>query len=196
MRQFVVALIVTCSAGFFAAPAKAQTIVDAVLAASGNSGFDTNNQDYDMLRDALVAANLVAPLADPNGVFTVWAPNDAAFILLAQDLGYVGSDESGAFSFIVGQLSVIGGGDPIPVLSLILLYHVAPERIPVWQFFFRSFFNIPVLTLSGETFQPAFTQVIDNDPDLADASLTFPLNGRLSNGILHTVTRVLIPVDL
>lgn len=53
------------------------------------------------------------------------APTDAAFIQLANDLGFEGSDETGAFDAIVAALTELGGGDPIPVLQDVLKYHVS-----------------------------------------------------------------------
>ena len=66
--------------------------VAGIVAASGGD-FDRNARDYDLLLNALQAANLVGALDDPSGSFTVLAPNDGAFIRLAQDLGYDGNDE-------------------------------------------------------------------------------------------------------
>ena len=43
-------------------------------------------------------------------------PNDRAFIRFAQDLGFAGQDEAGAYDFIVGVLTDLGGGNPLPVL--------------------------------------------------------------------------------
>merc|ERR1711976_1101774 len=58
-----------------------------------------------------------------------FAPRDKAFFRLARDLGYPGQgnyDEEAIWNFIVGALTDLGGGDPIPVLTNILLYHVSP----------------------------------------------------------------------
>ena len=51
-------------------------------------------------------------------------------------------------------------------------------------------------TLGAQRFQPRYFRLEDNDPDFADPYLFFPLNVRASNGYIHTINRVLIPVDL
>ena len=61
---------------------------------------------------------------------------------------------------------------------------------------FSTFFQVPVGTLLGATFQPFFLQLIDNDPDLKNARVTLPFNIRASNGRIHSISRVLIPIDL
>ena len=48
----------------------------------------------------------------------------------------------------------------------------------------------------GPSLTPFFFGLIDNDPDLENPRLTFPINVVASNGIIHTITRVLIPLDL
>ncbi|MEL6216711.1 MAG: fasciclin domain-containing protein, partial [Pseudomonadota bacterium] len=68
-------------------PEPEPTIVDVVLDVSGAEGLDDNGDDFDILREALIATDLVGTLADPNADFTVFAPTDAAFIQLARDLG-------------------------------------------------------------------------------------------------------------
>ena len=55
--------------------------------------------------------------------------------------------------------------------------------------------EIPTL-LPGAVIRPLFLRLRDNDPDVADPRLFLPLNVHASNGVLHTVDRVLLPVDL
>ncbi|MBT8484005.1 MAG: fasciclin domain-containing protein [Phycisphaerae bacterium] len=184
----------TLGAGVMTAPASAQTIADVVASSGGE--FDQNWFDYDMLLNAVVAADLVGPLADPDAELTVFAPNDLAFIRLARTLGYEGRDESGAFEFIVSALTDLGGGDPIPLLTDVLLYHVVDDEINAFEFILLSFFGVPVETLQGGTFLPRFLFLVDNEPDLPNPTLFFPLNLQTDNGIIHTISRVLIPVDL
>ena len=85
----------------------------------------SNRNDFDILLNAVLAAGLEGALADPNADLTVFAPNDRAFIRLARDLGFKGYSEEGAFNTIVAALTNLGGGDPIPVLTNVLLYHVS-----------------------------------------------------------------------
>jgi uncharacterized surface protein with fasciclin (FAS1) repeats len=176
------------------------TIADLVVMASGGATagqFDADDADFDMLLTALQTANLVGAVSDPTADLTVFAPNDRAFIRLANDLGYVGTDEAAAWTFLVGALTTLGNGDPVPVLTNVLLYHVAGERIGLFSYVIRSFFRINIDTLlAGETIKPRFLRLKDNDPDLTDPRLMLPVNVQASNGIIHSIDRVLIPIDL
>ncbi len=203
MKKLLVAVIgalvsVTLLSTAFAGSASAtwkpkpptQTITD-IVAASGGT-FDKNRRDYDILLNAVLAADLAETLATPGLDVTVWAPNDAAFIRTARDLGYTGSSEKGAFDFIVGALTQLGGGDPIPLLTTILTYHVTPKARGVFSVLTTRTFP----TLQGGTIVRHGFTLQDKDPDLRDPNLTLPLQVRASNGIIHTIDRVLIPADI
>ncbi|MEM7163812.1 MAG: fasciclin domain-containing protein [Planctomycetota bacterium] len=190
------ALLSLIAFGLFAAPISAQTIT-AIVAQSGGT-FDTDNSDYDILLTAVLAAGLDDDLDDANANLTVFAPNDGAFIKLAQDLGYTGSDEAGAWPFLAQALADLNDGvDPIPVLTNVLLYHVAPGRISPLGLIIRTFFNIDINTLlPGATIDPFFFKLRDNDPDLKNPRVRNPLNINADNGKIHTINRVLIPIDI
>ncbi len=169
------------------------TIVDVLVAKSSTGGFDHNSRDYDILITAATAADLVGPLSDPSAQLTLFAPDDAAFVRTAQSLGFAGWDEEGAWNFLVGALTQLGNGDPIPVLTTILLYHVAPERLGAIQVLFSGRID----TLADTSFGVRFFQLVDNAPNLPNPYLNFfALNQRASNGVIHGITRVLIPVDI
>lgn len=172
-------------------PEPKQTIAEIVAESGGE--FDRNPYDYDMLLNAAQAAGLVDALADPHADLTLFAPNDRAFIKLAQDFGYEGRDEAGAFDAIVGALTDLGGGDPIPVLTDVLLYHVAGESLNPFQVLFSRSID----TLQGESFHVRGIRLVDNEPDLRDPLLNiFDLDNKATNGVVHGIWRVLIPVDL
>ena len=186
-----------------AAPAAAQspnTIASIVVAASGGATagqFDNNLNDYDVLLTALQTANLVSAVADPAANLTVFAPNDRAFLRLATDLGFTGTTESGAWTFLVGALTQLGNGNPVPVLTNVLLYHVAGERLTAFNVIVRSITGTRIDTLlAGATIRPFFLTLVDNDPNIANPVLTLPINRNASNGIIHGVNRVLLPIDL
>jgi uncharacterized surface protein with fasciclin (FAS1) repeats len=165
--------------------------IAAVVAESGGTP-DDNPEDFDLLLSALEATGLTGVLADPEASFTVFAPNDAAFISFAQRLGFAGSDEAGALAAIIAVAEDLGGGDPVPVLTDVLTYHVVggAETLGELQ--------------AGGTIQPLFadadldligTEVDDADPDLANAEIIAPdiITG---NGVIHVVNEVLLPFDL
>ena len=88
-------------------PAPLPTITEVVLASGGT--FDSNGEDFDLLLNAVTAAGLDGALGDPEASLTVFAPNDDAFVGLAQTLGFHGDNEGGAFGFIVDALTLLGG---------------------------------------------------------------------------------------
>ncbi|MEL6139136.1 MAG: fasciclin domain-containing protein [Cyanobacteria bacterium J06628_6] len=164
-----------------------------IVAQSGN-GFDDNAQDFDILFSAVQTAGLVEALDDSAADLTVFAPTDAAFIALAQDLGFRGIDEAGAFDAIAGALTELGGGDPIPLLADILLYHVSPEAKSQTQI--QAEGTLSTL-LTDATFTLEGNELIDNEPDLLNPRLLEEVaDVEAANGIVQGIDRVLIPLDI
>jgi serralysin len=162
-----------------------------IVAASGGV-FDDNAADFDILLNAVQAAGLAGALDDPNADLTVFAPNDAAFIGLAQTLGFKGKDEGEAFAYIVEALTLLSGGeDPIPLLTDILLYHVAPEALGSEEVLSAD--SIP--TLLGETLGVNGLELVDKDPDIPNPELV-ATDIAATNGIAHVLDGVLIPADI
>ena len=196
LRQSFDALtILVLGATVSAAPSGGNTITDIVLASGGE--FDGDRRDFDILLNAVVAADLAEALADPDAELTVFAPNDKAFVRLARDLGYEGGyDEEAAWNFLVAALTNLGGGDPIPVLTDILLYHVAPGDLRPVDLILGTIFGARIDTLLGETIRPFFFILVDNDPDIRNPFVVRPVDIEASNGRIHAISRVLVPVDL
>jgi uncharacterized surface protein with fasciclin (FAS1) repeats len=158
------------------------TITEIVVASS----------DFDLLELALTTANLAGVLDDPTGDFTVFAPTDAAFLELAQALGFVGTSESAAFDYTVEALTLLsGGGDPVPLLTDILLYHVAAGSLFAEDVLAAD--SIP--TLLGASVGVDGTTLVDGDPDIADPGIV-ATDIVAANGVVHVIDGVLIPVDL
>lgn len=173
--------------------AKNRTIADIVIASGGE--FDGNHKDFDILLNAVVAADLAETLASPDIDYTVFAPTDIAFVRLAIDLGFTGAGEEEAWNFLVGALTELGEGDPIPVLTSVLLYHVAPERLTIDNVLFDS--DSIATALDGASFTVERRSLVDNDPDIKDAKVSLRRsNIRANNGVVHSIDRVLIPLDL
>jgi len=185
---------ITLSTPGLPAPAPRPTIA-AIVAQSGGT-FDNNRNDFDLLLTAVQAAGLVGVLNDPTIDVTVFAPTDRAFIRLARDLGYTGSDEAGAWQYLVVALTALGGGDPIAPLTQVLTYHVVPESLTLGEVVLSGIFGVPIPTLQGGELEWTLRGFIDADPDLRNPQVTFPLNVRASNGIIHAIDGVLIPLDL
>lgn len=167
------------------------------LALASGGEFDHNGDDFDILLNAVLTAGLADALNNPSDSLTVLAPNDAAFIRTARELGFHGDDEAGAFGFIVETLTALGEGDPIPLLTSILLYHVVPEALQVKDVILSE--SLDTL-LSGASIHPDAAKRLlgDNDPDIRDPRVMVSIkkNIRASNGWLHSISRVLIPIDL
>lgn len=165
-------------------------IVDVVIDVSGASGTDRNGRDYDLLREALVATGLAEAVATTDDI-TVFAPNDRAFNRLARDLGYRGWDEQGTLEFLIDFTGFQSAAEP-GLLADVLLYHVLPEEQTR-----RQLNRGPAVpTLLGPEIEVKHNFVIDADPNDRDAYISFPRNVRADNGIIHTVNRVLRPLDL
>jgi len=165
-------------------------IVETVLDVSGSEGFDRNGRDYDLLREALLATGLADAVATTDDI-TVFAPNDRAFILLARNLGYRGFDEAGAFGFLAEFTGFESAENP-GLLDDVLLYHVLPGEQSRRQLNRGG----PATTLLGPDIEVVHNFVIDGDPNDPNAYISFPRNVQASNGIIHTVNRVLRPIDL
>ncbi|WP_165390349.1 fasciclin domain-containing protein [Thalassococcus sp. S3] len=170
----------------------ASTFTEIVL--ESGTGFDANAQDFDILREAVVATNLADALNDPDVDWTVFAPTDAAFVSLANTLGFDGSGEEAALTYLLDALTLLSkGADPSQLLTTILLYHVSGESLQASQVLEGK----PIGTLAGEglTIQADGTSLVDGDPDLQDPNL-IATDIQAANGVLHVIDGVLIPVDL
>ncbi|MEM9585306.1 MAG: fasciclin domain-containing protein [Pseudomonadota bacterium] len=162
-----------------------------IVAASGGV-FDGDATDFDILLNAVKAAGLDGALDNPEADLTVFAPNDAAFVNLAQTLGFKGDDEGAAFAYIVEALTLLsGGGDPIPLLTDILTYHVAPGSLSSDDVLSAE--TIP--TLLGATLGVNGLELVDKDPDIDDPELIATDIGA-TNGIAHVIDGVLLPADI
>ena len=161
------------------------TIVDVAVAASGGGTPDANPWDYDLLVQAVVATGLDATLADTGARYTVFAPNDRAFLRLVTDLtGSRPASEAEALETIVGAFSTEQIAD-------ILLYHVVAGKklSPLKVLFSRS-----IEMANGGTIEPRGIILRDETPELKNPKLVLrAINIQASNGVIHTIDRVLVP---
>ena len=198
VRAFSVVALSAMVAVTFAVPASASsgaTIADTAIAVSSLEGFDSNDQDFDILIQALLAADLVDAVADPDADLTVFAPTDRAFVRLAKDFGYTGTREEKAFETIVGALTELGDGDPLPVLTNVLLYHVAPGVTSFAEL--EAARTAEVHTLLGESLRINVRQIVDAAPARRNAFILPTLTDvNTTNGVIHGISRVLLPVAI
>ncbi|MTI43616.1 putative surface protein with fasciclin (FAS1) repeats [Roseibium hamelinense] len=170
------------------------TIADVVASSGGQ--FDSNGGDFDILLTALNTANLTDTFTDKTADFTVFAPTDDAFISLAQTLGanVQNGDEAGAFSAIVDTLTALDpNGDPIPLLTTILTYHVSSGGKTQAELLGLT----EVSTLSGETLVVRPNHIVDKDPQVDNPSYISDLaNLETQNGFVQPIDGVLLPLNV
>ncbi len=126
--------------------------------------------DFSILVEAVAAAGLVATLKGP-GPFSVFAPTNAAFAALLAELG-------------LGKEALLAN---TALLTRVLTYHVVPGRVlkaevPV---------NTAIATVQGQAFTVNSSLVI-TDQSLRTSRIV-ATDVFASNGVVHTVDRVLLP---
>jgi uncharacterized surface protein with fasciclin (FAS1) repeats len=182
-------------AGIAATPAAAKprwgagppagSVVDVAVKASGGGAPDANPYDYDLLVQAVSATGLAPVLDDESQRFTVFAPNDRAFTRLVADLtGSAPASEQATLSTAVAALGV-------PAIKNVLLYHVvAGRRLGSLQVLLTRSLTMA----NGGTVEPRGITLRDETPALRDPRLVlFALNIPATNGVIHTIDRVLVP---
>ncbi len=183
MRRIIALLMgAVMAVGLIAAPAAAKgpkapsdvTIYDIVA----------SNDDFSTLKFALDTAGLDAAVQSDDVQFTVFAPTNAAFEKVAMELGF-GDDVLALATFLVAN----------DLLDDVLLYHVVDGRR-----FANSVVNksnaksLDTLLGASITSTPAGT-IIDVAPSTSDASI-IAANISASNGVVHVVDNVLVPLDI
>lgn len=174
VRLAMVALLAACG-GAIAVPAHAEptetpaTELEVAQAAPGNIvEVASGNDNFDTLVAAVQAADLVDALSSP-GPFTVFAPTDAAFAELPE-----------------GVLEALLKPENKDLLTEILTYHVVPGELMS-----DELTTGPVESLNGGI-------AIRVDPDkvvVNNGSVVTP-DVDASNGVIHAINRVLIPVGV
>ena len=151
------------------------------------------SEDFEILVALLGEANLVETVRNADDI-TVFAPTDAAFGQLAVDLGFTGDagDEGAVLGFLVGALTDLGGGEPIPLLTDILTYHVSPGAKTAAEVDAAD--QIETL-LTGGFFGSEGTELIDNEPDVFNPNIVIP-DIAAANGTIQAIDRVLLPIDI
>jgi uncharacterized surface protein with fasciclin (FAS1) repeats len=143
--------------------------------------------DHNYLEAALVATGLDAVLDTPGIQLTLFAPDDAAFERVADELAAAGIGD-GTVGTLLGFLVANDLADDV------LLYHVTDGRR----------FSNSVVPRNGEKsietlLGPSLTAkvggfLMDASPATADAQVT-TANLSASNGVLHVIDDVLVPLS-
>jgi uncharacterized surface protein with fasciclin (FAS1) repeats len=188
-RALTIAIASITAAAAFAGPASAGSthgnIVDVAVSASGGGEPDSNANDYDLLVQAVTASGLAPTLSSQNTKLTVFAPNDRAFLRLVHDLtGKRPASEQAALETITSTLT----GEQI---KNVLLYHVVPGK----RLSPRQVLKSRSLTMAnGRVVRPRGVVLKDETKSLRDPKLVLrAINIGASNGVIHTIDRVLVP---
>lgn len=175
-----------------------KTITGIVLESGDPGELDQNSDDFDILREAVLTAGLGDALNNPSDMLTLFAPRDSAFIGLARELGYTGTDEAGSLGFIVKALTLLGGGDPVPLLTQILTYHVVGDAFTLEQVQGLGT-GAAIPTLQGGTLELNLDSMPpslgDADDGIIDPGLV-AFDTLASNGVIHELNGVLLPVSV
>lgn len=128
--------------------------------------------EYSLLVEAVQAAGLVDTLKG-RGPFTVFAPTNAAFAAALSELD-VSKDDLFANTELLTQ---------------ILTYHVVPARVLKAE----VPLNTNITTVEGTAFQVnSSLQIVDVANRLPNIVTT---NVLTSNGVIHVIDRVILPLD-
>jgi uncharacterized surface protein with fasciclin (FAS1) repeats len=168
-------------------------VVGSAIAGPGKPGNRTiaeiagGSDDFDYLVAALQATGLDAALDSDDATYTVFAPTDAAFERVADELAAAGIGD-GTVGTLLTFLVQQGLADDV------LLYHVSDGR---------RFSNsvVPMVgtrsisTLLGpRLWVTTGGQVVDASAATSNAAITAP-NINASNGVIHVIDNVLVPLS-
>ncbi len=124
---------------------------------------------YTSLAAALTKADLINDL-NGSGLFTVFAPTNQAFDDLLSTIGQSSIDDV-----------------PVDVLKSILLYHVVDSKVASTGI---SAGNVPTLEGSNLAITTSGGIMVN------DAMVINPYDVEATNGIIHTIDKVLVPTDI
>ena len=132
-----------------------------------------SNSDLSVLGDAVVAADLVVTF-QTNTSYTLFAPNNAAFVAALAELGMT-KDQLFANK---------------PLLTAVLTYHLLPGKIS----FGDILLNTPLKTVQGATLTvDNLGGVLTITDSRSRTSRIIQGNLDARNGIVHIVDKVLLP---
>lgn len=185
MRHLVLVLALLVFALPIFAQDEAPTIAEIVVASS-----EAETPEFTTLLAAVGLADpaVLEALSDPEAELTVFAPTDAAFAALAEELG------EEAFAAVLEDTAL---------LTDILLYHVVEGAIlssDVVTLLGESEGLVSVVTLNGQFFDVAATVddmgAVDLEAGItvAEANLVLEMvDIEASNGVIHVIDAVILP---
>jgi|FLYL01.1.fsa_nt_gi uncharacterized surface protein with fasciclin (FAS1) repeats len=171
MRKSLMILILALATAFGLVVASnhatSGTIVDVAIA----------NDDFNVLVDAVVAADLADTLAG-EGPFTVFAPTDEAFAAALEALGLTAEE-------------LLASDD----LAAILTYHVVPARLMAADVLAAVEAGGGVATVETVHGAPITVEVVDGNVVLNGTATVIMVDVEASNGVIHVIDAVILPPD-
>jgi uncharacterized surface protein with fasciclin (FAS1) repeats len=161
----------------------------------------SGSADFNILTAALTKTGLANTLGDNNsGSFTVFAPTDGAFVTYFQSLSVpsAAADEAAILNWINSTLSPTTSPN-IAAVAGILAYHVVSSEIPSSKVTgAQSFVTI------GGTARLSVSKVGSNvvlnanraGSSAGNGAQSVTLDTDASNGVIHSIDKVLIPVSI
>jgi transforming growth factor-beta-induced protein len=136
--------------------------------------------NFSILVDALTRTNLVGAVSDPNANVTVFAPTNAAFASLLQELGFSDLDA------VESALGTEG-------LKSVLLYHVLGTEVKS-----SAVSTGYVSTLSVRSADQPLSLYIStqNGVKINDRATVTAADVDASNGVIHVIDRVILPLTI
>lgn len=159
----------------------------------------STNTEFNILTAALTKTGLANTLGNNNsGKFTVFAPTDAAFVSYFNSLGgtFATLDEAGVLSWINTTLSV-ASSPTLATLNSILLYHIVTSKISSAEL---SGAYVTVGGTSRVSISKSDASLLINanrtgQNVAGNGGRTVTLDVDASNGVIHSIDKVLIPVS-
>ncbi len=140
-------------------------VIDAVLSPTSVVDIALNNSSFTQLVEAVVKAGLVETLSG-SGPFTIFAPTDAAFAQLYEDLGVSGIEEISAETLI-------------PILQ----YHVVAGNV----------LSTDLVEGDVETLNGKFSLSLSGPVTINGTTEVVATDVQGTNGVVHVIDEVLLP---
>ena len=140
-------------------------VIDAVLSPTSVVDIALNNGSFTQLVEAVVKAGLVETLSG-SGPFTIFAPTDAAFAQLYEDLGVSGIEEISAETLI-------------PILQ----YHVVAGNV----------LSTDLVEGDVETLNGKFSLSLSGPVTINGTTEVVATDVQGTNGVVHVIDEVLLP---
>lgn len=192
------------------------TLSLAEVVAQNGGEYDDNNQDFDILFNAVQQTGLADALSAADADFTVFAPTDEAFLKISRFFGYTGNKESAVIGVInkefakLNQLDIdSSGGTYTEVYTLrnLILYHLVEGSKPLAELNSltgdqRMLESVLFDTSPGVSDPESINfglpyvdgSIGDASPNLINPKIVTELTDLpASNGVIHGIDRVLFP---